>query len=176
MDFLKKYGFYLLLAFVVIYFVGRYLYAQPKYINGEIATDFKAPLRDGSPFQLSQLRGQYVLIDFWGSWCGPCIREMPAIKGLYDKYHNRPFKDAKGFEIVSVGVETDKARWENAIQVLGMNWHFNMANFEGMNSPIAKLYGVRVIPTKFLLNTEGVVVGVNQSMEQIDAFLASKSE
>jgi thiol-disulfide isomerase/thioredoxin len=173
-NFLKNNAFYILIAVVVLYFIGRYLYAQPKFINGEAAPDFKVALRDGTPFQLSQLKGSYVLLDFWGSWCGPCIQEVPALKRLHDGFHNVPFSDAKGFEIVSVGIETDKSRWENAINALQMNWQYHTSDLQNLNSPLAKQFGVRVIPTKFLLNTEGVIIGVNQSAEEIEKFLKSK--
>ena len=172
--FLKNNSFYILIAVVVLYFVSRYFYAQPKYINGETAPDFKVDLRDGTSFQLSQLKGNYILLDFWGSWCGPCIQETPALKGLYDQFHGKSFSDGKGFEIVSVGIETDKARWENAIDALQMNWQYHTTDLQNLNSPLAKQFGVRVIPTKFLLNTEGVIVGVNQSVEEIEKFLKSK--
>jgi thiol-disulfide isomerase/thioredoxin len=173
-NFLKNNSLYIFIAVAVLYFVSRYLYAQPKYINGESAPDFNVPLRDGSTFQLSQLRGHYILLDFWGSWCGPCIQEVPTLKRLYDSYHNTTFSDAKGFEIVSVGIETDKVRWENAIDALQMNWQYHTSDLQNLNSPLAKQFGVRVIPTKFLLNTEGVIVGVNQSVEEIEKFLKSK--
>jgi thiol-disulfide isomerase/thioredoxin len=175
-DFFKKYSFYIFIAVVVLYFIGKYLYSQPKFINGEAAPDFKVALRDGTPFQLSQLKGNYVLVDFWGSWCGPCIQETPALKGLYDQFHGKSFSDAKGFDIVSIGIETDKARWENAIDALQMNWPYHTTDLQRLDSPLAKQFGVRVIPTKFLLNTEGVIVGVNQSLEEIEKFLKGKAK
>lgn len=173
-DFIKKNSGWILAGVILLYFIGRYIYAQPKFINGAQAPDFSATMLDGSNMNLSQLKGQYVLLDFWGSWCGPCIAEAPEIKKLYEKFHGKTFQDAQGFEIVSVGIESETERWKNAIERLNMNWKYHVSDFKNLDSPIAQLYGVRVIPTKFLVNTEGVIIGVNQSMEEIDKLLSNR--
>jgi peroxiredoxin len=174
LNFIKNNTLILVLGLVLLYFVGKYLYAKPKFINGEIAPDFTLQMADGSNFQLSNLKGQYVLLDFWGSWCGPCLQEAPDLKRLYDTFKGKNFTDAKGFELVSVGIEQDKNRWSAAISRFNMTWQYHVSDFQNMDSPVAKQYGVRVIPTKFLINTEGVIVGVNQPIEVIEKFLQSK--
>ena len=158
---------WIVLVAILLYFIGKYFYAQPKYINGEKAPDFTATMLTGEPMKLSDLKGQYILLDFWGSWCGPCVAEAPSLKKLYDNFHGKNYTDAKGFEIVSVGIESDKMRWQATIQRLGMNWQYHVSDFQNLDSPIAKMYGVRVIPTKFLINTEGVIIGVNKPIEEI---------
>jgi thiol-disulfide isomerase/thioredoxin len=174
METIRKNWTWIVLAMIVIYFIGRYFYKQPKYINGASAPDFAGQMYDDSSMKLSDLKGQYVLLDFWGSWCGPCVAEAPDLKKIYDTFHGKSFKDAKGFEIVSVGIESDKERWLLAIQKLNLNWRYHVSDFQNLDSPIAKQYGVRVIPTKFLLNTEGVIIGVNQSLADIETVLTSK--
>jgi thiol-disulfide isomerase/thioredoxin len=174
LDKLRTHYGYILLAFVVLYAVGRYFYKKPSVINGETAPNFTSMKLDGTPFDLSQMRGQYILLDFWGSWCEPCIEEVPKIKNLHQKFHGKAFKDATNFDVVSFGVEKDRNRWTAAIQQLGMNDWQNVSDFNYLESPITKLYGVRVIPTKFLLNTEGVIIGVNLSFEEIEKVLQGK--
>jgi thiol-disulfide isomerase/thioredoxin len=171
---IKSNIFIVLLLALAAYAVGRYLYKKPDVINGEAAPNIIGTQLDGAPFDLSTLRGKYVLLDFWGSWCGPCIDEMPAIKALNDKYLGKKSSDGASFEIVSVGIEKDRGRWLSAIQQLGIGSWRHVCDFQYLDSPIAKAYGVRVIPTKFLLNTEGVIVGVNQPIADIEKVLDSK--
>ena len=169
----NNYG-YILLAIGILYVVARYFYKKPSVINGEAAPNFISMRPDGSSFDLSTLRGQYVLLDFWGSWCGPCIEEVPQLRALHKKFHGKIFSDAKNFDIVSFGVEKDRARWLSAIQQLGMDEWQHVSDFKYLESPVTQLYGVRVIPTKILLNTEGVIIGVNLPIEEIEKILEQK--
>jgi thiol-disulfide isomerase/thioredoxin len=169
----SNYG-YILLAIGVLYMVGRYLYKKPSVINGETAPNFTSMKLDGTAFDLSTMRGQYVLLDFWGSWCGPCIEEVPELKALHQKFYGKKFKDAKNFDIVSFGVEKDRNRWAAAIQQLDMSHWQHVSDFKYLESPVTVLYGVRVIPTKILLNPEGVIIGVNLSMAEMEKLLNEK--
>lgn len=169
----NNFVFIALFAFAV-YSIGRYFYKKPDVINGEVAPKIVSTQPNGESFDLSSLKGHYVLLDFWGSWCGPCIQEMPQLKALNAKYLGKKFTDAEGFNIVSVGIEQDRDRWLSAIEQLGIGSWIHVSDFQNLDSPLAKAYGVRVIPTKFLLNTEGVIIGVNQSIEDIEKVLDSK--
>lgn len=164
----------LLIGIIGIY-IGRYFYMKPKFINGEKAPDFSAALIHGSQFSLSKLRGRYVLLDFWGSWCGPCREENPKLVALYREFKRKRLKKADGFEIVSVGIENHAPRWSRAIENDGMIWPYHIldvsSNMKFFNSPIAQLYGVKQIPTKYLINPEGRIIGVNLSTEKIRAIL-----
>jgi thiol-disulfide isomerase/thioredoxin len=171
---IKNNIFLILLLFVAVYAVGRYLYKKPNVINGETAPKIVSIQRDGAPFDLSSLKGNYVLLDFWGSWCGPCIEEAPLLKILNDKYLKEKFSDNAHFQIVGVGIEKDKQRWLAAIEQAGIGSWIHVSDFQYLDSPLAKAYGVRVIPTKFLLNTEGVIIGVNPTIADIEKVLDSK--
>ena len=174
LNFIKNNTLTLVLAIGLVYLLGKYLYAKPKFINGETAPDFTMQMANNASFQFSSLKGQYVLLDFWGSWCGPCLQEAPELKRVYETFHSKNFTDAKGFEIVSVGIEQDKNRWLAAISRMDMNWQYHVSDFQNLDSPTAKQYGIRVIPTKFLINTEGVIIGVNQPIADIEKFLQRK--
>lgn len=160
-------------------FVGRYFYMQPSLINGERAPDFEAELLDGNAFALSELQGQYVLIDFWGSWCPPCRKENPELVALYDKYHSASFQDAKGFTIVNIGVEEQEARWKKAIKQDQLHWPYHIfdqaSSLRFFDSRLAELYGVKQVPTKYLLNPDGRIIAVDPSAEQTDKILAEAS-
>lgn len=166
----------ILLIVVIGIFVGRYFYFKPKFINGETAPNFKAALVDGKELELDQLKGNWVLIDFWGSWCGPCRAENPGIVALYNKYHNQQFKNAKNFEIVSVAIERNENRWKRAIQADQLGWPYHIMDktnsMKFFNGEIASQYGVKEVPTKFLINEKGIIVHVNPSVEELDKLLA----
>lgn len=167
-----------LLIIVVLLLIGRYFYFQPRFINGERAPEFSAQLIGGQEMALSALRGSYVLLDFWASWCGPCRAQNPGLVELYHKYHNAPFKDAEGFEIVSIGIENNRESWRRAVENDGLNWKYHVLDLSSslkfFNSEVAQLYGVKQLPASFLINAEGVIIGVNLSPAEIDKFLARK--
>ena len=120
--------------------------------EGSMAPDFSLTSPDGKTVKLSDLRGKYVLLDFWASWCGPCLREVPNVKKVYDKYHNR------GFEIFSVSLDEDQAKWEKAIVDNDLNW-IHGSSLQGWNCPVAKLYNVSGVPTMLLIDREGKIIG-----------------
>ena len=172
---------YILLTIVLIsgiYSVVRHLYMQPNYDPGEKAPDFMGATADGHVFKLSDLKGTIVLLDFWGSWCGPCIKESPELIKLYEEYGNRHFTDADGFTIVSVAIEKNRERWERAIERLGLTWPHQVidpvSSFRFFDSPIANEYGVKEVPSKFLIDEKGYIVKVNPTFEEIRAFLEEK--
>ena len=102
--------------------------------------------------KLSDLRGKVVLIDFWASWCGPCRRENPNVTRIYSQYHD------KGFEIFSVSLDSDAASWKRAIESDKLVWPNHVSDLKKWQSQAAAIYGVRSIPSTFLLDKEGRIV------------------
>lgn len=162
----------LLVIMVLGYLAYTYIYKAPKYTDGEAVADFQTELIDGTPFKLSEMQGKYVLLDFWGSWCGPCRMESPALVKLYKDFGNATFKNASGFNIVSVAIETSEESWKKAILADQLAWKYHIVQKDRFKSEIAQLYKVREIPTKYLLDTNGNVLMVNPSFKELSEFLA----
>lgn len=109
----------------------------------------------GKTLKLSSLRGKMVLIDFWASWCGPCRKESPNVVEAYQKYHNKPFKGAKGFEVFSVSLDQDQEAWKQAILTDHLSWKYHVLDAQGL---AAANYQVATIPNAFLVNGAGEII------------------
>lgn len=119
---------------------------------GAIAPDLEFPDPDGKMRKLSDLRGKVVLLDFWASWCGPCRRENPNVTKIYAQYHD------KGFEVFSVSLDSDAASWKRAIEADKLVWPNHVSDLKKWQSQAAAIYGVRSIPSTFLLDKEGRII------------------
>lgn len=128
---------------------------------GQTAPDFTLNDPEGKPLKLSSLRGKCVLIDFWASWCGPCLREAPNIRKVYEKYHD------KGFEVLSVSIDEKKDAWVKAIEKHQLNW-LHVSSLQGWKCPVAKLYQVSGVPAMFLLDKDGKIVSTNARGEALE--------
>ena len=163
----------ILLTLAVVYGV-RYWYLKPKYTAGESVAEVEHILIDGEPFLLSSLSGNYVLLHFWGSWCGPCRHENPQLVKLYHDFKDSRFKDAEGFRIVSMGVENSETSWKKAIEKDQLVWRHHIGQFDRFDSSMAKIFGVREIPTLYLLGPGQKVLLVNPTPAEISSFLSEK--
>lgn len=150
-----------------------YIYKLPKFKQGHVAPDFTASLINGETFTLSALRGDYVLLDFWGSWCGPCRMENPELVKLYNEYQLNVSSSSPNFNIVSIAVETNEASWRNAIVNDGLIWDNHIYEKGRFKSPIVTSYGVKEIPTKYLIDPEGNILATNPSFEEIRNILTA---
>ena len=128
---------------------------------GSMAPDLALPDAEGEIQKLSDLKGKYVLVDFWASWCRPCRVENPLLVKTYNEY-----KD-KGFTIYSVSLDGDtrqpKARedWLKAIEKDGLSWDHHVSDLKGWSSKAVDIYGFQSIPFTVLVDPEGKIIGVN---------------
>ena len=162
------------LLIVVGYYVIRGYYLKPKLVQGQKAFTIVDHLRDGTRFDLADLKGKYVLLDFWGTWCGPCIESHPALVQLYTRFHGATYKDATDFEIVSIAVENNDRNWEYVIRQDQLNWKYHLLAARMFDSPIVKKYNVKQIPTKFLINPQGLIIAIDPSIPQVVNMLQSR--
>ena len=116
---------------------------------GEFAPNFEQNTNLNEPFELAQLKGKYVILDFWGSWCLPCIAGFPKMKEYYQKYNDK-------LEFVGIACNDKKDDWEKAIKENQISW-INILNDKLIND-ISALYGVTSYPTKFIIDKEGEII------------------
>lgn len=125
---------------------------------GQPFTDIAQPNAAGEQVTLRSVvenpSNKYVLVDFWASWCGPCMREVPHLKKAYDEFHK------KGFEIYGVSFDQDRAKWLEAVDQNGMNW-VHVSEVHGFDNQAAKDYAVQGIPANFLIDSQGKIVAQN---------------
>jgi thiol-disulfide isomerase/thioredoxin len=118
----------------------------------------------GKKVSLRDFQGQYVLVDFWASWCGPCRKENPNVVKAYEKYH------AKGFEVVAISLDDKRAPWIKAIHTDGLPW-IHLSDLKGWKSELAAMYGITSIPASFLVDKEGKIIAKNLRGKDLEAKL-----
>lgn len=127
-------------------------YATELLKPGTAAPDFKLKTLDGKTFRLSSLRGRYVVLDCWASWCPDCRKDIPDMKRMYGKFHS------KGVAFVGLSFDTDREKWQQCVEQNGMQWTHVSELKRMKESAVAQSYGVRWIPSMYLIDPDGKVV------------------
>ena len=135
--------------------------------EGGLFTDFTMADTDGKSVSIMSViaENEYTLVDFWASWCGPCRAEMPNVVEAYHKYHD------KGFEVVGISLDEDKASWLAAIEKLQMPW-LQLSDLKGWDCEGAVLYQIQAIPANLLVDQQGKIVAKNLREEALQDKLA----
>lgn len=123
---------------------------------GALAPDFSLPTPGGQLVKLADLRGQYVLVDFWASWCVPCRAENPSVAKAYAAYRGQHFTVVS----ISLDKQSGRAAWLKAIEDDHLTW-YQASDLQGFNSAVAQQYAISAIPQNFLLDPQGRIVAKN---------------
>ncbi len=115
---------------------------------------------NGKPIDLSAYKGKVLLMDFWATWCGPCMRELPNVLEAYKKYHK------KGFEILGISFDQDRSQFEKVIKERGMTWR-HYFDGKGWGNEIGSIYNVHAIPHTILVGKDGKIVAINLRGERL---------
>ena len=144
---------------------------EKKTAKGSMYIDIKLPGINGDSIALSELVGKtdYVLIDFWASWCGPCMQSLPELKSLYND------NKGKRLEVLGVSLDDDEAAWKSTIADKKLIWK-HVSDLQGWKSAGAKLYAINSIPATVLINKKGIIEGCNLSFEEIKMIISKSAE
>jgi peroxiredoxin len=121
-------------------------------VEGAVFPDFNEKDLAGKPLSLSQYKGKVVLIDFWATWCGPCVRELPNVVETYKAHHG------EGFEIIGISLDQDRPKLEGFLAAQEMPWP-QLFDGKGWENKLAANYGITSIPATFLLDRQGRIIG-----------------
>ena len=125
---------------------------QRSLTEGAKFPDFNEQDLDGKALSAGKFKGKVVLIDFWATWCAPCIGELPGVIQTYEKYHD------KGFEIIGISLDQDQQRLQSFTKDRNMTWP-QYFDGKGWGSKLVQKYGIHMIPANLLLDGDGKIIG-----------------
>ena len=134
-------------------------------VDGAVFPDFAEKDLAGKPLAIANFKGKVVLVDFWATWCGPCVAELPNVLKAYEKYH------AKGFEVIGISLDKDETALNSFIKKKNMPWP-QYFDGQGWQNKLAAKYGITSIPATYLLNGEGKIIGQDLRGEALDEAIA----
>jgi peroxiredoxin len=138
---------------------------QKSLAVGNKFPDFDEKDVDGKPFSIANYKGKVVLLDFWATWCGPCVGELPNVLETYKKHHG------EGFEILGISLDQEESSLRDFVKKRGMAWQ-QYFDGKGWGNKLAGKYGVNSIPATYLLDGEGKIIAHDVRGEALEAAVA----
>ena len=138
---------------------------QAGLVEGMKFPDFNEKDTASKPLSIANYKDKVVLVDFWATWCGPCVAELPNVLKTYGKYHD------KGFEIIGISLDADQQKFGSFIKQKNMTWR-QYFDGQGWNNKLAVKYGIESIPATFLLDGEGKIIAKDLRGEELEQAVA----
>jgi len=145
--------------------INKFLKLSQEIKIGSKYVDFEQTNAAGKKIKLSDIKGKYILLEFWGSWCGPCRDENPNLVKTYNAYK------AKGFEILGVAADDNKDQWLKAIKDDGLPWE-NVTDLKGSKNEAGLIYNINAYPTNYLIDENGIIIAKNLRGKALENKLA----
>jgi thiol-disulfide isomerase/thioredoxin len=133
--------------------------------DGTKFPDFAEKDLQGNPLSVAKYKGKLVLVDFWATWCGPCVGELPSVIKAYNKHH------ADGFEIIGISLDMDEQKLKSFLKTKEIPWA-QYFDGKGWQNKLAAKYGIQSVPATFLLDGDGKIIGQDLRGEALEEVLA----
>lgn len=156
------------LFFIVMVMMAK-VHAQDIRLKvGHPAPEIELLTVKNEPFSLSSLKGKVVLIDFWATWCAPCVKEQPELKKLYSRLEKQV--KAGRFEILGVSLDRSKDNWTKTIDRFQIKW-IQVSDLKFWKSPVAKAYGIEELPFNVIIDEHGKIIAMNLHGKELEEFI-----
>ncbi|MAJ06761.1 MAG: hypothetical protein CL827_07890 [Crocinitomicaceae bacterium] len=170
-----KYRIIISISFTILIIV-IYIFYFNSPRSGNKAPIFSVKLIDQSDYSLLDSRGNYILLDFWGSWCSRCLSEIPELIKIKNKFKSSYFDQKSKLDVLTIAFEKKGDNWKKVAEKFNFDWKLQAVQFHNfiLNSPLSNQYGVTEIPSKFLIDPNGLIILSNTSYSEIEKYLDSK--